>query len=325
VMAGVGVIVLLWTVLKVLGNVEKSFNEIWGVREQRSLIRRFTDYLSLLIVGPVFLVLSGGATLLVRASVEGLFNMVAFLGFMEPVVLGLLRLLPYCMGWALFAFVYVFMPNTKVNLKSGIVAGIVAGTLYQLVQWGYVSFQIGVAKYSAIYGSFAVLPLFLVWLQLTWLVVLFGAELSFAHQNVETYEFEPDCLRASRAFKRLVALRMMQMLVRNFAEAEPPLTAREVAHELGAPIRLINELLFELVRAGMLSEIRAENYRDIAYQPARSVCNLTLAQVMEALDSSGTKDIPLVETEELSKIAQSLQDFYAAIERSPGNVLVADI
>jgi membrane protein len=325
VMAGAGLIIVLWTVIKVLGHVEKSFNEIWGVKEQRTLMRRFTDYLSLVIICPIFVIVSGGATVLVTAKIEALLNAVSLLGILAPLVIPVLRLLPYVVGWALFAFVYTFMPNTKVNLRSAIVAGVVAGTLYQLVQWAYFAFQIGVTKYSAIYGSFAVLPLFLIWLQVTWLVVLFGCELAFAHQNVETYEFEPDCLLASRAFKRLVALRITQFLVRNFDQALPPSTARQVSHELGAPIRLVNEVLFDLVRAGILSETRMEAERDIGYQPARSICSLTLAQVTEALDFSGTADIPLLESDQLQKISASLDDFRQAVRQSPANILVKDI
>jgi len=325
VMAGVGVVILLWTVVKVLGHVERSFNEIWGVQEHRTLARRFTDYLALVILCPIFFILSGAATVLVTAQVQAFLNAVSFLGFLSIALLPLLRLLPYCLGWALFAFVYIYMPNTKVNLKSGLVAGIVAGTLYQIVQWLYISFQIGVTRYSAIYGSFAVLPLFLLWLQVTWLVVLFGAELSFAHQNVETYEFEPDCLSASRAFKRLVALRITQLLVGNFAEGRPALTARQIARQIGAPIRLVNEALFDLVKANILSETSLHAENDIGYQPARSICELTLADVAEALDACGTDSIPLIECEELNKIAESLAEFRNAVRRSPANLLIKDI
>ena len=271
VIAGVGVAVVFWTVIKVLSQIERSFNDVWGIREARTIGRKFTDYVSMMLICPLLIVISSSATVFVAGKVGQLTESVSFLRFFGPVVLTLLKLLPYCIGWALFTFVYVFMPNTKVNIGSAIVAGVVAGTLYQIVQWGYVSLQIGVSKYNAIYGSFAAAPLFLVWLQLSWLVVLFGAELSFAHQNVETYEFEPDCLRVSHNFKTLLALMISRMLVMNFADGKPPATAAEISHELGAPTRLTNDVLYELVDAGILSEAKGEGYKEVGYQPARDI------------------------------------------------------
>lgn len=324
-MAGAGLLVLIWTVVKVLGHIEKSFNEIWGIRQHRTLLRRFTDYLSLLILCPVFIIVSGGVVVLINTKVEALLQAVSFLGWLAPFVVPLLGLLPVCMGWALFAFIYMFMPNTRVNYRSALVAGVVAGTFYQVAQWLYYNFQVGVTRYSAIYGSFAVLPLFLVWLQVTWLVVLFGCELAFAHQNVETYEFEPDCLAASLAFKRLVSLRITQLLVRNFDEGRHPATARDISHQIGAPIRLVNESLFDLVEAGVLSETPVKAEKDVGYQPARSICSLTLAQVCEALDHSGTAQIPLQESDQLQKITESMEAFLQAVRSSPGNVLIKDV
>ncbi len=324
-MAGVGLFILIWTVVKVLSHIERSFNEIWGIRQHRTLLRRFTDYLSLLVLCPVFIIVSGGVVVLINAKVEALLEAVSFLGWLAPFVVPVLGLLPICMGWALFAFIYMYMPNTRVNYRSALVAGVVAGTLYQVAQWGYFNFQVGVAKYSAVYGSFAVLPLFLIWLQLTWFIVLFGCELAFAHQNVETYEFEPDCLAASPAFKRLVDLRIAQMLVRNFDQGRPPATARQVSHEIGAPIRLVNESLFDLVEAGVLTETPLATEKEVGYQPGRSIYALTLAQVGEALDHRGTADIPLLESEQLQKIADSLEAFRQAVRSSPGNILIKDI
>ncbi|MFO7900768.1 MAG: YihY/virulence factor BrkB family protein, partial [Planctomycetota bacterium] len=249
--AGIGVAILLWTVIKVLGNIEKSFNDIWGTKKNRTLLRKFSDYLSVVLVCPVLLVLSGSATVVLSTMIKSLSER---LGFLAPVIVLLLSVLPYLIGWFVFGFIYMFVPNTRVKFKSALVAGVIAGTAFQVMQWGYVNFQVGVTRYSAVYGSFAALPLFLIWLQLSWLIVLFGAELSFAHQNAATYEFEPDCARVSRSFKLLIALRAAQVVVRNFAEGERPLMAAEVSQRIGAPIRLVNEVLLDLEQAGVLTE-----------------------------------------------------------------------
>jgi len=325
--AGVGIAVLLWTVIKVLGNIEKSFNHIWGVEKSRGIIRKFTDYLSIMLICPVLLVVSSGITVVLRTHVGTIvekFDQFG-LGIFAPVLFVLLNLVPLLLGWSVFALVYIFMPNTKVNLKSGIVGGIAAGTLFQIVQMLYVGFQVGVTKYGAVYGSFAALPLFLIWLQLSWLVVLFGAELSFAHQNVETYEFEPDCMAASNHFKRLISLRTAQHLIRNFAEGGKPKTASEISHAFGAPIRLVNEILNKLVNGGVLSEARMGESREVAYQPARAIDDITIAFVVDALDRQGTDDLPVVQSEELNKIAESLHAFDESMKQSPANVALKDI
>jgi membrane protein len=220
--AGIGVAVLFWTIIKMLGNIEKSFNSIWGVKKSRPIGRKLSDYLSIMLICPILFIVSSSATVFVAGRIELLVEKIALLGAISPLIFAILKLFPYCIVWVLFSFIYIFMPNAKINLRSGVLAGIVAGTIFQVVQWVYVTFQIGVAKYNAIYATFAALPLFLLWLQLSWLVVLFGAEISFAHQNVDTYEFEPDCLRASNRFRKLLALRMTHQLVKNFCAGEDP-------------------------------------------------------------------------------------------------------
>jgi membrane protein len=323
--AGIGVAVLLWTVIKVLGHVERSFNHIWGVKRNRSIGRRFTDYVSVMIVCPILLVVSGSATVVLTARAAALIRSIQGPAFLVEAVVAILSLTPFLVGWLLFGFLYLFIPNTKVSLRSALLAGMVAGTMFQLTQWGYFRFQIGVAKYSAIYGSLAALPLFLLWMQISWMIVLFGAELSFAHQNVATYEFEPDCENASNHLKRLIAVRLTQLLVRSFAEERGPMTASELSHATGAPIRLVNELLYELVEAKILSETTLEDERETAYQPARTLDRISVASVINALDEYGSEDLPLVEAEELERLEASLRKIREAGEESPGNVALRDV
>ncbi len=325
-MAGIGVVILLWTVIKVLGNIEKSFNDIWGVKKNRSLPRKFSDYLSVVFIAPILLVLSTSATVAITTQLSARIVEVPVLSIVAPLIILLLGLVPYFIGWALFAFVYLFLPNTKVNLRSAIIAGILAGTIFQLVQWAYIAFQVGVTRYSAVYGSFAALPLFLVWLQVSWLVVLFGAELSFAHQNVDTYEFEPDCLGVSRSFKNLVALRATQLLVDNFRQGKGPLTAQQISHELEVPIRLVNDIVFELVRANVLTETKApDDDRQTGYQPARDTDALTTSYVISALEKSGADSIPVAETQDWKKLKACLDELDKARDKSAGNVPLREI
>ncbi len=323
--AGVGVVVLFWSVIKVLSNIEVSFNDIWGVKKMRDLGRRLSDYLSVMLICPIFFIFSSGLTVFVKTQAIMITEKIAILGPVSSVIYFLLEFLPYTVMWAVFTFIYIFIPNTKVQWKSAVVAGIIAGTIYQTTQLFYVNFQVGVAKSNAIYGSFAALPLFLVWLQLSWRIVLFGAEISFAHQNVDTYEFEPDCLNVSRSFRRLLTLRVLNLLAKNFAKGETPLTESEISQELEIPIRLLRDILSELLDARLVSAVKGAEARALAYHPGCDINILTIQYVLSRLEEKGSADIPVAQTAEFAKISDSLKAFSALMERSSSNHLLKDI
>ena len=323
--AGIGIAFLFWTVIKVLGNIEKSFNDIWGIKQARGIGRKFTDYLSIMLICPILVIMSSSITVFISSQIVLITQKITLLGAISPVIFALLKLLPYCVIWILFTFIYIFMPNTKVNFKAGILAGIIAGTIYQVVQWGYINFQIGAVKYNAIYGSFAALPLFLVWLQISWLVVLFGAEVSFAHQNVDTYEFEPDCLDISYSFKKLVILQIMHSLVKGFYKNDKPLTATQISHNLEIPIRLVRQILYELTECGIVSKVKREKDEAVAYQPARATEMFTVKYVIDALEHRGSRKIPIMQSKELDKLSACLKTFSDEIEKLPANMALKDI
>jgi membrane protein len=324
--AGVGVIILLWSVLKVLGNIEHSFNEIWGVKRPRSLARKFSDYLSLILVCPILMAVASSATVLVSSQAKLLLEKVTFLKSFGPLLLLPLKLLPYCTVWLTFTFIFVFMPNTKVKLKSGLIAGILAGTLFQIIQWAYINLQIGVAKYSAIYGSFAALPLFLIWLQVSWLIILFGAEIAFAVQNVHTYEFEQDCLSVSHRYKNLLSLLVTRLIVHRFCSGEPPIGANDISHSLGIPIRLVRLILYELVESNVISEVsKEEESKEVLYQPARDADTLNIKYVIDALEERGNTEVPVVDSAELRKLKDNLSSLSEIMEKAPDNVALKNI
>jgi membrane protein len=323
--AGIGVAFLFWSIIKVLSNIEHSFNDVWGVKSPRSIGRKFSDYLSIMLVCPFLLIMASSSTVVISSQVRVIIQRIPVVSELGPVIFLPLKLLPYCTIWITFTFVFIFMPNTKVKLKSGLLAGIVAGTFFQIAQYIYINFQIGAAKYDAIYGSFAALPLFLLWLQISWLVVLFGAELSFAHQNVETYEFEQDSMSVSYSFKKLLSLLTTHLLIKNFCNAEPPLDAEKISHILEIPIRLVRQILFELVESGILSEVRTDNNKDVAYQPAIDVGKLSVQFVVESLEHRGISNIPVGKTSELDKLTNCLSTFADDIEKSPANILLKDV
>jgi membrane protein len=325
VVAGVGVAFLLWTIISVLSSIESSFNDIWGVIKPRNLGRKFSDYLSMMLICPILLAIAGSATIFVSSQVQTITEKIPLLKNLGPAFWLLLGLLPYCTLWVAFTFVFSFMPNTKVKLTSALTGGIVAGTVFQIVQWIYINFQIGVAKYGAIYGSFAALPLFLLWLQTSWLIILFGAEVSFAHQNVETYEFEPDCLSASRSFKTLLSLFITQRLVHRFCDGEKPSDASRLSHELEIPIRLVRQLLYDLSESGVLSEAQKGEEKELSYQPATDVDKITVKFVIDRLEQRGTSNIPVLRSAEMDKLSDCLRQFDAILEKLPANVLLKNL
>jgi membrane protein len=323
--AGIGVAFLLWAVIKLLSNIENSFNDIWGIKKPRTFGRKFSDYLSLMLICPILLVMSSSATVIVSTQISDFILKLPLHPSVSSLILTALNLLPYCTIWVIFTFVFIFMPNTKVNWRSGILAGIVAGTMFQVVQLIYINFQVGLTKYNAVYGSFAALPFFLLWLQISWLVVLFGAELSFAHQNVDTYEFEPDCLSVSHKYKRKLSLLVTHLLVKNFCSCRRPLRADEISHKLEIPVRLVRQILYELVECGVLSEVKKEQDREVAYQPACDASVLTVKYVIDALESRGNADIPVLDSSELSKLSECMETFSNVLNKSPANIALKEI
>ncbi len=323
--AGVGVVILFWTVIKVLSNIEQSFNEIWGIKKGRGFARQFSDYLAMLLVAPLLLVTSGSMTVMVTNKTGVVAQKLAYLGPVGDLLIYLFHFLPFVVMWALFTFLYIFMPNTTVSWRAAIIGGVIGGTTYQIVQWIYIMFQIGVSHYGAIYGSFAALPLFLAWLQVSWLIVLFGAEISFAEQNIETYEFEPDSLNVSHNFRRLIGLTVAHVCVKKFAKGEAPITARQIAQEVEMPLRLVNLVIFELTEAGVLSEAKSEDAKSSAYQPARDISDMTVGAVLKMLNHRGIDDIPIPDSKEIKRLRASLEAAEKTFDQSSVSVLLKEI
>ena len=323
--AGVGVILLFWTVISILGKIEDSFNTIWEVKKSRTLVRKFSDYLSLMILAPVLLIISTSATVMVASQLKLIARQVDLLGIFSPVIFFLLTLLPYVSIWALLTVLYLIMPNTRIPLKSGILGGIAAGTIFQLIQWAYIKFQIGVVKYGAIYGSFVAFPLFLVWLQLSWMIVLFGAEIAFAIEHHVTFGFHPDYSRISVASKKVLILRIFHLLVERFSQGEKPLSISQISHLLKIPVRFLRTFLQELTEAGLVVETVREDKQEAAFQPGRTIETLTVKDTLDAYEQRGINYVPVLQSDKEEKISKYLKDISEAIEKSPANVRVKEI
>lgn len=325
IIAGVGVVMLFWTVISILGKIEESLNNIWEVKRGRTLVRKFTDYIALMVFAPVLLVISSSATVLVASQVKLVMSKIALLGIFSPVLLFLLNLLPYVSIWILLTMLYLVMPNTRVPIKSALIGGISAGTITQVIQWLYIKFQIGAAKYGAIYGSFAALPLFLGMLQISWMIILFGAEVSYANEHYETYGFHPDYSRLSIASKRKLVLEIFHLLVKKFSQGERALTAKNISGLLEIPVRLVRQLLNELIDVGLVVETVTGKKHEPTFQPGKPIENLTLKEALDAYEHRGIVTDFFHHSDEAEKISNYLKSISEVSEKAGGNVVIKEI
>jgi membrane protein len=323
--AGVGMIILFWSVMSLLGQIENSFNHIWQIGSSRPWYRKFTDYLTIMLIAPVFLILSSSLTVFVGTDLSDFITRSSMLDFFKPVVSFLVKFAPYLLTWVALTILFIIMPNTKVKFVPAFVSGIIAGTILQLLQWLYIDLQFGISKLSTIYGSFAAIPLFILWLQSSWIIVLLGAELSFANQNVSRYEFESEALNVSHFQKRALVLMIMNMIVRNFTVGEKPIDAENISRTLKIPVRLVRDILQDLSSAELVSVIHEKEHVERLYQPALDINKLSVSYVLNRLEKKGTEHQIFVKSKDYNKIISILEKFDKLIAKSDSNVLVKDL
>ncbi len=323
---GIGLAFLFWSVMKVLGNIENAFNGIWQVKRSRVFLRKFSDYFSMMLVSVLLFVLSSSAQVVIIQMIDRIMSEISFIGFFRPVINMLVKATPYVLVWLLFTVIYMVMPNTKVKFSSALLAGIIAGSLFQVLQWGYFHFQIGVSRYNAVYGGFAALPLFLVWLNWSWLIVLFGAEVSFAAQNHYQYEFESDIKAMNIRSHQIISVYVFQLIVTEFIKGGEHLTSIRISEILKLPVRIVNHVLYELVEVKFLVETPTESARESAFLPARDVHALSINDVVRELNAHG-HDISYLQKEEntLSQIVSSFDDGDSLLQGFAGNKKLKDI
>lgn len=317
--AGVGVVMLIWSVMKVLGNIEGSFNDIWDIKHSRSLVRKFSDYISFMLVATILMISSSGVMVFITSKIKG----IGLIQFDSPVILYSFSVL---MVWTVFTLMFMIMPNTKVKVSSAIFGGLFTGVLFLGLQVGYLYFQGSMSSYNAIYGSFAALPLFLIWLQTSWLIVLFGAELSFAHQNEQSFEFESDTKNMSIYYRRLVSLMVVKKAVDCFKAEQPAPTLSDLSVKLKLPVRLVSEVMHRIVNSRVLVEVNLDDSSgDVGYVPAFDIEKMTVNAILSRIETYGASDFHLEETEDYKKIKTILESFAAKEASMKENGLLRDL
>ena len=322
--AGIGLGLLMWSVMKLLMSIENAFNTIWEVNKSRAFVRKFTDYFSIMLFAPILMILSSSATVFVTTQMSNLTEGSEMFEFATPMVVFLVRFMPYVIIWLLFTVLYMSMPNTSVNFKSALIAGIIAGTIFQSFQGLYIYFQASASRYNAIYGSFAALPLFLIWLQISWLVVLLGGEISYVIQNVKIKAGVIRNDEISIAYQKKLAVLVTKIIIDRFSKGEKPIQLEEIAQEIKIPVQTANYIVDRLMVSGIISAILIDK-NNISYQPAESINNIDVNKVIFAYEKQGTDKSDFINKKNFSNLIKILDDIPEKHKNSAENILIKDI
>ena len=287
---GIGLIFMLYTVLMLVSNVEDAFNEIWQVTKPRSIFRTFTDYLAVFFVFPIFIVVTSGISIFVATIA----NSMPDFQLLGSTLRFLIDLSPYVLMSAMFIALYVFMPNTHVKISCALVPGILAGIAMQGLQIFYIHSQMFLSSYNAIYGSFAALPLFMLWVQISWTICLFGAELCYTNQNLDYYDYDANTREISHRYRLMLAALLMSHICKRFANGQKALSALELRQVTDIPIRFVNDLLVDLLNAKLIVELTSDEKGETSrFMPAEDISRMTVGLMIDRLESYGKWKIDL--------------------------------
>ena len=293
---GIGLLILLWAIYSFFESVESAFNQIWNVQRSRSILRQMTTYIAIVVLVPVLIVCSTGINIFVHSTVENLphLSMLQHLSQQSR-----FQFLQFVMCWLFFTWMYIAIPNTKVRLLPAIVPGVLMGTLFQLLQMLSVYLIAMLSRTSIVYGAFATLPILMTMLQYASLLILIGAEMSYAIQNNEEFEYEHDLNSMSRRYKDFIMLYLLHTIVKRFEADEAPLTAHELAVRDHLPIRLVNQLMSRLTETGILREVYVEGKEERTFQPALDTHKISVGMVIDRIEQQGTEEFLQSPSEEM--------------------------
>ena len=317
---GAGIIILLWTLVSLLSNIELTFNRIWDIRKDRSFYRKVTDYIAICLMIPILMVCSSGISIFMSTTLAEKLH----LAFLTPVINVFLEATPLILLWGAFTLSFFLIPNTKVNFKYAAISGIFCAITFQILQLLFLNGQIYVSNYNAIYGSFAFLPLLLVWLQLSWLILLCGCVLTYSLQNVFTYNFLGDVSTISDSFMRKLTLILMSIVLNRFADHKRPMTRNELSKKYDIPIRLVNRICEKLHSANLIYYVVDKN-EAITIAPAIDPDDLTVADFFEKVGNVGESNfIPGFATD-YSEALKNINTILAKCYAADKSYLVKDI
>lgn len=279
-LGGVSMVILLWTVISTIQKVESSFNFVWYVSKPRSFARRFTEYLVVLIIGPIMMV-----TALSIIGSMGSNSVVQYLGALPGVGEVLIlagKLVPFLMISGVFTFLYMFMPNTRVNLKSALVGGLGGGIMWAMMATIFTTFVVTAARTQNMYANFAVAIFALIWLYINWLVLLIGSQLAFYHQNPAFLRIGRQEPRLSNAMRERLALNIMMLVGQSFRAGDPKIDARGISSALNIPSIALTPIGTALEEVGYLTSTETEQLI-----PGKEMSRIKLRDILSVVRVEG--------------------------------------
>ncbi len=319
---GIGIVFLLYTLISLLSSVEDSFNRIWGLTHGRSYMRKVTDYTAIFLLLPVLMICSSGITVFMSSTLQSAMP----IKFLTPIVSTLLDFSSLVLVWLFFAGVYIMVPNTHVKIKNAIISGILAGTAFLILQWLFVTGQLYVTRYNAIYGSFAFLPLLLIWLQLVWLITLSGAVLCFASQNIFQFSFRNELASISINYRRKILLAVLTIVVRQFEERNEPMDDLSIATRYGLPISIVTEAINKLVSARLLNRVVLDEKKEtLGVTPAIPTREISIGLVLDRLRNNGTSDFIPEFNSHFASVIAAIDRVEKATVSASESILIKDL
>ena len=315
VFVGIGVAILIWVAINLFRFVEKNLNQIWNVKKSRSIVKQLTTYITILVAVPLLIVISSSLSVAANNYVESV-SATTMGSYFFPFYRFFLKLTPYLVYWILFTLLYMILPNTKVNLRSAFTAGFVAGTGVMILASFYINGQISLSRYNAVYGSVAAIPMLMFMLQLVWYVILYGAELSYVSQNLESYSFSDDTKLITRRYMDYTTVLITHHMVKNMEHGEAPCSARQIADTYNLPMRLTENVLNLLTDIQLVSEIYLDNEKEKTFQIAVDINQLSLEMLFSKINLFGSEAFLLNnnnnDVEHLWKVMAELQQGFSA-------------
>lgn len=322
VFVGIGVIMLLWALISLADSIETNMNAIWAVKKRRSYIRKFTDYMALFIGFPLVIILYGGISIFMTT----IYQSMAEHYFISTFVHICIKLAPYVISGLIMTALFLFIPNTRVRFKNALIPGIITGVIFQAFLYVYIQIQMSVSSYNAIYGSFAIIPMFMLWADISWSIILFGVEMSYVSQNIEQYNFGEETDNISRRYHDFLCVVVMTLISKRFEQGGAPYTANELSRDGEIPIRLTHRLLNELETTGLIQGFSADTKSEAEhYLPAVNINKLTVAQMLTTLDRHGCEDFKIDHTEKFGNLWHAFNQYKQKVYDNNDETLLKDL
>ena len=319
---GVGIAMLLWAIINLADSIESNMNAIWDVKKQRSYFRKLTDYMALFVVFPIIIILYAAVSIFMTTIYQRLAEYFLISSFVHICI----KLAPYVLSGLIMTGLFLFIPNTKVRFRNAFIPGMITGIVFQAFLYIYIQIQMSVSSYNAIYGSFAIIPMFMLWADISWCIILFGVEMSYVSQNIEQYNFGQEVDNVSRRYHDFLCVVVMSLICKRFEQGEQPYTANELSDAGEIPIRLTNRLLDELEEVGLIYGFSADAKSETEhYLPAIDINQISMGRLLSTIESYGCEDFKIDHTKEFGCQWEAFIGHKQEIFAKSNSILVKDL